>query len=490
MSLRKKALSGMVWSSIQQYGNQGIKFIVSIILARILLPEEFGLVGMITVFMAVGTELTVSGLTSSLIRTNKPDQSDYSTVFYFNMIGSIILYLLLFVIAPLIADFFDQPALKLITRLYGLTFVISGFSAVQLAKIRKEMNFKLEMSSSMVATLVSAVVGISMAFTGYGVMSLVWMAIAAAIVSSVMLWLSSKWRPSFIFNKEKFSYHFCFGYRLGIAGVINAVFNNIYTLVIGKFFSPIQLGYYTRADSLKQFPVSNISAVLSKVTYPIFAEIKNDDIKLKQVYKEIMQIVIFLIAPILVFLGVIAEPFFRFLFTEKWLPAVPYFQILCVNGILYPLHTYNLNVLLVKGRSDLLLKVEIAKKIMLSLIIIIAVSYGIYGLLWGQVIYSLLCFFVNAFYSGKMIKYPAINQLNDILGILILTLAVGTIVYSINFKIANILSEDYIVILIDLFSGFVIFFILSYIFKVEALQKIIKIYERDIKTIILSKKRN
>lgn len=474
----------MIWSSIQQFGNQGIRFVVSIILARLLLPEEFGLIGMIGIFMAIGTELISSGLTSSLIRTDNPDQRDYSSVFFYNLFGSIILYFLLFFTAPYIANFFKQPSLIEITRLYSLTFIISGLSAVQLAKIRKEMNFKLETQSSLASTVVSAMVGILLAYRGFGVMSLVWMSIAGSIISSVMLWFTSDWRPALIFDKKKFSYHYRFGYRMAIAGVINAVFNNIYTLVIGKFFSPIQLGYYTRADTLKQFPISNISSILNKVTFPIFAEIKNDDQRLKRVYKEMMQLVIFIIAPLLVMMGVIADPLFRFLFTEKWLPAAPYFQILCVNGILYPLHSYNLNILLVKGRSDLVLRLETAKKVILCLIIVVAIPFGIIGLLWGQVIYSVLCYFINSFYSGKMIGYTAMKQLYDISGILTVSLLMGLGLYFLDTFALQTNSSDFIRIFISLVVGSVLFYILCFILGI----KTGKILMKNINGFILNNK--
>lgn len=464
----------MIWSSLQQFGNQGVRFFVSIILARLLLPEEFGLIGMIGIFMAIGTELISSGLTSSLIRTDHPDQRDYSSVFFYNLLGSIVLYFLLFFAAPYIAKFFEQPSLIEITRLYSLTFIISGLSAVQLAKIRKEMNFKLETQSSLASTLVSAIVGIGLAYRGFGVMSLVWMSIAGAVVSSAMLWFTSNWRPALIFDKKKFSYHYRFGYRMAIAGVINAVFNNIYTLVIGKFFSPMQLGYYTRADTLKQFPISNISSILSKVTFPIFAEIKNDDQRLRNVYKEMMQLVIFIIAPLLVMMGVIADPLFRFLFTEKWLPAAPYFQILCINGILYPLHSYNLNILLIKGRSDLVLRLEIAKKIILCLIIVAAIPFGIIGLLWGQVVYSVICYFINSFYSGKMIGYTAMKQLYDISGILTVSSLMGFGLYFLDTFALQTNSSDFIRIFISLVVGSVLFYILCFLLGIKTGKTLIK----------------
>ncbi|UOE41523.1 lipopolysaccharide biosynthesis protein [Chryseobacterium suipulveris] len=481
MSLRSKTFSGIIWSAIQQFSTQGIRFVVSIFLARTLLPEEFGLIGMIAIFMAVATELITSGLGTSLIRADAPDERDFSTVFFYNLVASVILYIMLFITAPLIADFFDQPQLISITRLYALTFIISSVSVIQISVLRKTMNFKGETRASVISTIFSAIVGIGMAKSGFGVMSLVWMSIVGAAVQSLILWFGSSWRPKLIFDRKKFRYHYKFGYRMAIAGVLNAVFNNIYTLVIGKLFSPAQLGFYTRADTLKQFPVSNIGTVLNKVTFPLFAEIKNDNQRLRSAYREIIQLVIYIIAPLLIFMGILAEPLFRFLFTEKWLPAVPYFQILCINGILYPLHSYNLNILLVKGRSDLVLRLETLKKIILAVILVSSVPFGIYGLLWGQVIYSVTCYFINSFYSGKMIEYPALNQLYDISGIIVLTFAVGVILYFFNEFVINSSFGDLLRILANLFVGFFLFYASSYFLKVEALQNIIKMYHSNIK---------
>ncbi|WP_374330148.1 lipopolysaccharide biosynthesis protein [Soonwooa sp.] len=251
MSLRKQALSGMLWSSIQTFGNQFINFGVSIILARLLLPAEFGLIGMIGIFMGVGGALIGSGLGASLIRTTDADQGDYSTVFVFNFVGSIIIYAVMFIAAPYIADFFKQPVLTKITRLYTLSFIISAFTAVQVTRLHKHLDFKTETKSSLVSTLVSAVVGVSLAYSGFGVMSLVWMGLAGAVVNTAMLWVQSGWRPSLIFDQQKFRYHFGFGSRMMFSGILDILFSNAYTILIGKFYAPAQLGFYNRADIFK-----------------------------------------------------------------------------------------------------------------------------------------------------------------------------------------------------------------------------------------------
>ena len=478
MSLKKQALSGMLWSSIQTFGNQAISFSVSIILARLLLPAEFGLIGMIGIFMGIGGALVGSGLSASLIRTTAADQADYSTVFVFNLAGSIIIYGIMFMLAPYIADFFKQPILVEITRLYSLSFIISAFTAVQVTRLHKNMDFKTETRASLVATLISGIVGVIMAYGGFGVMSLVWMGLTNSTVNSAMLWVQSGWRPSLIFDRKKFRYHFGFGSRMMFSGILDILFTNAYTIIIGKFYAATQLGYYNRADSLKQLPVSTFSGILNKVTYPLFAEIKNDDVRLKSVYKQIMKMVIFIIAPVLVLMGVLAEPLFRFLFTEKWLPAVPYFQIFCAAGILYPLHAYNLNILSVKGRSDLFLRLEIIKKILLAIVLAASFPFGIIGLIWGQVIFSVIAFFINTHYSGNFLKYSSWEQLRDISPILLLTISMGTVVYIVNALLTA--APDVLRLLTGGFSGILFFLIFARIFRFESGQFIAELLKKKI----------
>jgi Membrane protein involved in the export of O-antigen and teichoic acid len=420
MSLRKKAVSGLFWTFSQQFGVQGINFVVSVLLARVLMPEAFGIIGMIAIFMAVGRTLMDSGLTSSLIRTPNADQLDYSTVFLINLGGSVIIYAILFFTSPLIAAFFDQEVLTDVIRVYCLTFIIRAFSGVQSARLTKEMNFKMQMTIQIPSLIGGGILGIYLAHQGYEVWSLVWMNVFQATLSSLQLWIRSGWTPSFAFSAERFQRHFGFGYKLTLSSIIDTIYQNLYNIVIAKFFSAAQLGYYTRAQSLKQLPVSNISTALNKVTYPMFAKIQDDNAKLKIAYKKAMQQVLFWVAPTLVILAAVAEPLFRFMLTEKWLPAVPYFQLLCVVGIMYPLNSYNLNILKVKGRSDLFLRLEIIKKAYITLGIFCAIPFGIYGLLYFQVISTFISFFINTYYSGRMINYPVTEQIRDIAPIITL----------------------------------------------------------------------
>lgn len=425
MSLKEKTLAGLAWSFSQQFGNQLISFFITILLARILAPSEFGLIAMLSVFIAVGSVLVDGGLSSSLIRSDKAGQVDYSTVFFFNLIGSVAIYLLVYILAPWIADFYHQPVLVKIIRIYSVVFIINAFYEIQNARLMKVMNFKAQMLIQIPSVLAGGGLGVIMALNGFGVWSLVWMNILQSFLITLFHWLYSGWRPSFVFSRSCFKTHFNFGYKMTLSGLLEVIYRNLYILIIGKNYSPTQLGYYARADSISQLPTGNISAALNKVTYPMFVSISDDNIKLKSVYKRLMQQVIFWNASILVLSAIIAEPLFRFVLTEKWLPAVPYFQILCISGIFYPLHAYNLNILKVKGRSDLFLKLEFIKKLLSVIGIISVIPLGIYGLLFFQLLFNLLAFYINSVYSGDLINYPIQEQIADILPTLILVACIG-----------------------------------------------------------------
>lgn len=476
MSLRKKASSGLFWTFTQQFGNQIITFVVSIILARLLLPSQFGLIGMISIFVSVGKILLNGGLTASLIRSDNLTQEDYSTVFYFNLFASIIIYAIIYFSAPWIAEFYDQEILILLVRVYAFSFIIFAFEAIQIARLTKKMDFKTQTLIAIPATIVGGLIGVILAYNGYGVWSLVWSYLLTALLSTLQLWFYSKWSPSLCFSYHKFKEHFSFGYRMTLSGILDTIFRNIYLIIIGKYFSAAQVGFYTRADTMKQLPVTLISGALNKVTYPLFSSIRNDNVRLKRIYKELMKTVVYVIAPILLFSAVLAEPIFRFLFTEKWLPAVPYYQILAATGILYPVHAYNLNILLVKGRSDLFLRLAIIKKILTIIGIVIAIRYGILGLLYIQVILSVLVFLVNAHYTNLFIHYSAWNQLKDITPILLLSGLCGIIIWIVDINLKNQL--DLIRIISGTIAGSIVYIGLSYLLKLESfftLKKLVKI---------------
>ena len=429
MSLKKQAVSSMIWTFSQQFGTQLITFAVSVILARLLLPSDFGTIAMFTVVMSIASALVDGGMSSSLIRSAEVDDRDLSTVFWFNLAVAVVMYIIIFVSAPWIAGFYKVEILTPVIRVYSLSIIIGSLTAVQGTRFTKAMDFKTLFKIQLPSLIIGAVAAVVMAFSGFGIWTLVFYPLIQAAVGSIQLWFYSKWKPLLIFDRAKFKQHFGFGYKMTLSGLLETVFNNIYTILIGKYFSSAQLGYYNRADNLKQLPVSNLSAALNKVTFPLFAKLRDNDIKLKEVYQKLMKLVIFVIAPVLFLMMVVAEPMIRFLLTEKWLPAVPYLQVLVLSGILYPIHAYNLNILKVKGRSDLFLKLEFWKKGLQILTFLISVPFGVIGIVWGQVIFSVLAFFINTHYTGKMLKYGSMNQILDLMPIISLSGGIALIIY-------------------------------------------------------------
>ncbi|MEN0052979.1 MAG: lipopolysaccharide biosynthesis protein [Mucilaginibacter sp.] len=479
MSLKEKAVSGILWSLWQQFSGKLVGFGISITLARILEPAEFGLIAMLSLFIAIGNTLLDGGLTTSLIRTTDADQRDYSTIFYFNLIGSTILYALLFLAAPFIADFYKQPLLSPVVKVYGLILILNAFFGVQSTLLIKEMKFKKQTNIQIPAAIGGGILGIVLAKMGYGVWSLVWMGLCTSFLSTAMHWIYSSWRPALVFDRECFKKHFNFGYKMTLSGILDTLYQNIYLIIIGKYFSAVQLGFYSRADSISQLPISNISAAINKVAYPMFAEISDDVVQLKNVYKKLMQQVLFWNAPILIFLCVAADPLFRFLLTDKWMPSVPYFQILCICGIMYPLHAYNLNVLKVLGKSALFLKLEIVKKVLSVIGILSFISFGIYGLLYFQLFFNFIAYYINSIYSGKLIFYPVKEQIEDILPILALASVVGLACYFLDMLLAHLFVPDLLRIAIIGIGYAGLYYTFSLLAKVTAM--------RDFKQLILKK---
>lgn len=477
MSLKKQAFSGMIWTFGQQFSSQLVSFGISVFLARLLLPSDFGAIAMFTVLTSIASSIVDSGMASSLIRSKNIDNTDLSTVFWFNLLTSIFLYGVIFLMAPLVANFYNLPVLKNVIRVYSLTLVINALVTVQGVTFLKKLDFKTGFKIQIPSQIIGGISGIFFAYNGFGIWSIVYFNIIQTTVSTIQLWIYSKWKPSLIFSKEKFKEHFAFGYKLTLSGLLNTIFNNIYTVVIGKIFSAVQLGYYNRADSLKQLPVTNLSNALNKVTFPLFSKIKDNDEKLKEVYKRLMKVVVFIITPVLSVMIVVATPLINLVFTEKWLQAVPYFQVLALTGILYPIHSYNLNILKVKGRTDLFLILEIIKKALVIIVLIVSLKYGIMGLIWGQVICSFLAFFINTYYTGKFLNYGPVRQFFDLLPTLLISGILAIIMFYIE-KYYLVSYIDIVKILVITFSYSMLYLAIALIFKFEELKYIKELIKR------------
>lgn len=475
-SLKKTAVSGLMWTLADKFIRQGLTFFVSIILARLMLPADYGLLGMVAIFMAVGYALIDSGMASSLIRTEKPDDLDYSTVFTTNIILSIVIYLLIFITAPLIADFYKQPILTSLLRVLSLNIIISAFGSIQNTIFTKQMAFKKLLRINIPGTFIASLIGIVLAYYDYGAWSMVYMWMAGTLWNTLFIWLVSKWQPSFRFSIERFKIHFLFGINLSMSSIINTIFDNIYNIIIGKLYSPVHLGFFTRAQSLKQLPVDNLSSALYKVTYPLFSSIQNDDRRLGIAYNKMMLQVTFWLAPLLICMAFLAEPLIRFLFTEKWLPAVPYFQIISISGLFNALSSYNLNILKVKGKTQLFFRLEMVKKVIIVLgitVVTVFTQSGILGLLYFQTVYSAIAYLINAYYAGKNISLTIKDQISVIAKPLIMAIFSGILCYVIDFTIHQ--QPDAIRLLISGVSGAVFYLSTSYFTKQAAALDFIEI---------------
>ncbi|MBI9057169.1 MOP flippase family protein [Labilibaculum sp. DW002] len=413
-NLKSQTIKGVFWSFIEKFGSQLILLISQIVLARLLEPKDFGLLGMLAIFIAVSQAFIDSGFDNALIQKKEVNQTDYSTVFYFNITIGIVLYLILFFAAPLIADFFHQPLLVDLTRVVCIVLAVNSFGLIQFVKFKIEMNFKAIAQVVVIANLLSAFVGIAMALMGFGVWALAGQIIGIYFFRTVLFWIKSSWRPSFIFSFQSFKQLFSFGSKLLLSGIINQVFQNIYLMVIGRIFSASLLGFYTQAKKLQEVPVTTLAQVVGNVTFPAFSKIQDDNVKLREGFRKLIKLMVFINFPLMLGLAVVAEPLLVLILGEKWLPSVPYFQLLCIAGMIYTLHASNLNILKVKGRSDLFLYLEIIKKTIVVIAIFIGLNWGIIGLIVGQICTSFISFFINAFYTGKLISYTIPNQLKDI----------------------------------------------------------------------------
>ena len=446
--MQSSAKSGMFWSFMIQGGTQIINFIISVVLARLLLPEQFGLIGMIAIFIAISRALIDGGFVSSLIRTKDADDVDYSTVFFVNLASSFFLYILLFIAAPFIAEFYHQDILVKLIRVLGLILIINAFSLVQSVKLNKALQFKTQFKLQLPSLVISALISIWMAYNGYGVWSLVAKDILYALFATIQLWYYAKWTPSFIFDRVKFNYHFNFGYKLSLTSIINTTFNNLYLIIIGKYFSAAQLGFYTRARSLEQLPSEFFFNAFNRVFYPLLAQYNDDDERLKRTYSQLLQMVVFVVTPILLFLGIVATPFFRWLLTEKWLPAVPYFQLLVISGVFYPIHKYNLNICNLKGRSDMVLKLSTLQNSLLIVGAFSAIWFGIYGLLFSMIFVNLVITGVNSYFSGRLIGYGIKNQIQDLFPILSLTVILVALFYYLELNYFSKLPDIYNLVIV------------------------------------------
>jgi O-antigen/teichoic acid export membrane protein len=412
-SLHRKITVGTFWNLVSLTFNRAATVIFTIFLARFLAPEAFGLVAMISICFQLGTTLAISGLGQAIIQAKTVDDADLSTVFYSNLALSAIAYLLLVLIAPYVADFYGNPELTRIIRVVCLVVLVNAFKLIQTAVQSREMNFRVQMQADAAGASVSGLAAVAMAYAGFGVWSLVSQILLAAVVSTLVLWYASPWRPGWVFSWHSFNRMFGFGSKLLTERVLNTLFTNSYLIVIGKMFSAELTGLFFFATRISSLVSDQLTNALQRASFPALSTLQEQHEVLKHRYRQLVQISIFVIALGMAMLGALADPLFALAFDTRWERAVPYLQVMCVTGVLYPLHAMNVNLLQVTGRADLFLKVGIIKKSINLLVLVLAIPFGVMGIVIGQLVGSSLALIPNGYYSAKLVNYGVSEQVND-----------------------------------------------------------------------------
>ena len=463
--LKKKTINGFFWSSIESVFSQGQGMIFGIFLARLLSPEEFGLIGMLTIFISIAQVFVDSGLSQALIRKQKCDNIDYSTVFWTNILIGIFSYIVIWVAAPYIASFYNKPILIPLTRVTSLSIIIGSLTLIQQTKLTKEVDFKVLTKISTIGTFLSGTTSIIMAINGFGVWSLVWRSIINQTIRSILLWKHNNWLPQKLYSKERFKELFGFGSNILYISLIAVVFKNIYYLIIGKNYSDKILGYYTNADQYSGIPSNTITTITNKVTYPILASVQDDNIKLKAMCKKMIPTIMFVSFLIMFGLAALAFPLFSILLGEKWLPSVIFFQALCIAYSVTPLLMINMNIMKIKGRSDLFLKTEIVKYIGFIPIIIIGIIFGLNALIFGIVIFYWVSFFISAMYTQNLIGYSIFEQILDLLPGMLLCLLPALLIWPLEYFVP---VGSVFILLLKATIYFGVIIIVSILFKLPA----------------------
>lgn len=469
--IRKKVLSGFMWRFLERIGAQGVSFIVSLVLARLLTPEDYGQVALITVFVTILNTFATSGIGTALIQKKNADDKDYSTVFYFNIIFSIILYLVLFSCAPIIADFYNDLTLIPIIRVLGISIIISSINNVQQSYVSKTMQFRRFFYSTLIGTVVSGIVGVIMAYQNWGTWAIVAQQLSNQFVNTSVLWFTVRWRPKKLFSFYRLKVLYSFGWKLLVSGLFDTVYTNIYSLVIGKFYDANTLGLYNKGVQFPNLIINNINGPIQSVLLPAMSYEQDNKERIKDMVRRSITTSTYLIFPIMAGMAAVAKPMVTILLTEKWVACVPFIQISCITMAFYPIHTANLQAINAMGRSDIFLKLEIIKKIIGISLLVIGIPFGVYTMVWLRALSSLISTFINAFPNRKLLNYSYLEQVKDMLPAIVLSVIMAIVVMGIELLELN----DFLTIFIQVIVGAVAYVGISKILRVESFTYILNI---------------
>lgn len=460
-NLKEKSINGVIWNLLEKFGVQIIKLILGVILARILTPADYGLIGMITVFISISIIFIDSGFGLAYIQKKDATHVDASTIFYFNLVVSILFFIILWFLAPVIADFYDQPELISLLRVLSIVLIINAFGLIQVTQLTKNVDFKKKTILKIISAILSSSAGITAALIGYGVWSLVIQSIAKSIIENLGLWFFYRWRPLPYFSIKSLKSLLSFSTWSLFMSIIATIFDNLYIIVIGKFFPAAQLGYYTKANQFQQTVARTPSYAVGTVAFPIFSKLQDDKILLKKAIKKFNQHTIFFIAPFAALLFVIAKPFFLLLLTEKWSPMVPYFQMLLIAGLLFPLHMVNVQVLSAQGKMKLNFNISMVKNSFRIINVIVMYRFGVIYIIYGEIFFSFISLIINTYFTKKYVNYGMLEQMRDI-SVVLITSAFLTV---LGYFLVESLENNYIKIILSIICVLGLYVVLIYYFN-------------------------
>lgn len=470
-SLKDKTVKGVAWSGIDNVVQMGVTFVVSIVLARLLSPDDYGLLGLIAVFTAVCQALINGGFTTALIRKKDATDDDYNTVFISNLGMSLLLYTVIYLCSPAIANFFERQELVALTRVSSLGMIIGALALVQQTRLTKRIDFKTQTKITIIASVTSGVIGIGMALLDFGVWALVAQQLSSQSLRTILLWFFNKWIPKLRFSSASFHELFGFGWKMMLSSLLDTTWKELYQVVVGKFYTPATLGQYTRAKQFSQLFSSNLTVVVQRVTYPVLSNIQDDKERMITAYRRIIKTTMFITAISMFFIGAISEPLLYCLIGPKWHEAATYLPLICISGSLYPLHALNLNMLQVQGRSDLFLGLEIAKKIVGLIPLSICIFYGVLPMLYVNLVTGLICYFLNSYFPGKLLGYTSWMQLKDIAPSYGLATLIAISVYFLKY----LPITNWVILPLQIILGMSVFFIVCRKTKLPEYKEVLEI---------------
>lgn len=467
-NLKQKTKKGLYWSFFNQFANYGMNFCVGIVMARLLSPSDYGITALPAVFMSIAWIIQNGGIGDALVRKTILREEDLSTAFYYSLIMGVTLYITLFSIAPLIADFYNTPVLVPLLRVTALSFLWGPMNTAQTVILKRKLDFKTPTKISLFTRIVSSIVGIAFAYMGYGLWALVVSGVLSSFLTMILNWFVVKWTPKTKWNKESFKYLWGYGNKIMASGMLDTLYSNIAPIFVAKFYSPTDLGLYNRAQGYAAMPSQQVTGVIQNVTFPVLSKLQDDNEALARNYRRMLRTTAFIIFPLMLTLSALAHPLVIILITEKWESCVVLLQIICFSMMWYPIHSINLNLLMVKGRSDLFLRLEVIKKIIGISILIFTLPQGLIVFCYGSIISSLFCLIVNTYYTGKLINVGFIRQIADLTPTLLLSLLSFVAIILTNHFIYNI----YMQVIIGGLTGCIIYILGAIIFKFKELDDV------------------